>query len=92
MSDGILEEITELRQKCSTLNGEINDLVIMHAKKQQKISKIEDTNSEIQQLIKEMKEEIDICLNFDANAARKQISQLEQEIDQMIGKMTCRIT
>ena len=83
MSDGILEEIAALRKKCSNLNGEINDLVIKHAKKQNKISTIQDTNSEIQQLIKEMKEEISICLNFDASTARAQIAQLERDIEQI---------
>ena len=81
MSDGILEEIAALRQKCSTLNGEINDLVIKHAKKQDKISTIQDTNSEIKQLIQEMKEEISVCLNFDPDTARAQIRQLEQDIE-----------
>ena len=83
MSDGILEEIAALRQKCSNLNGEINDLVIRHAKKQEKISTIQDTNSEIEQLIKEMKEEINICLDFDEESIKTQISQLEKEINRI---------
>lgn len=81
MSDGIIEEISELRAKCASLNGEIKDLVLKHSKKQAKIQNLADSNNEIQQLIDEMKAEIDLFYEFDEMSAKDKILQLEKEIE-----------
>ncbi|EAY01350.1 hypothetical protein TVAG_339780 [Trichomonas vaginalis G3] len=78
--EGILEEISDLRQKCSKLNAEINDLKLKHEQKVDKISHLKEMNSKIKGLIAEMDEELKLSKSDDEASLREQINQLEQAI------------
>lgn len=78
--EGILEEIAELRQKCANINAEIHDLTIKHDQKLDKIKNLNEINSQIKSLIKEMDEELKQSKSDDEASLREQIQQLEQAI------------